>query len=516
MHKKINQAINIESAANSVDSVESAESEILARLKIDKNILLCVSASIAACKALELASALKKLGARVAVVMSEEAKKFIAPLSFEALTHCKVLHQDSEDWAHWQVESKSVESKSADSWGAESIFAESRGAKNAKSTSADFASLLDSSAKPSAPRACNHIAYAQWADICILCPASANTIAKLAAGIADTLVLQALLATRAPLLIAPAMNTQMLLAPQTRQNLASLASFGARIIAPRSALLACDTRGLGALADTQEILYQIAKVARLDSAWQGKEVCITGGGASERIDSVRAITNHSSGLQASCLAIALYTLGARVTLISSAFPLKLPNAVRQIRVQTNAEYKNALESIAQKYRENLENRGGSEKADFENVDFENMDSRAPKSSQKIILFMTAALVDFAPLNPQANKIKKASLDSKSRLESKAWLNFGKAESKNVTESTAPNLTLQLKINDDILSSLDSSIFVKIGFKAEDDTKEAIINAQKMLLDVINGGTGCKTQYPTQHLACKIKRIKSQKSQNLKV
>ncbi|WP_441294754.1 phosphopantothenoylcysteine decarboxylase domain-containing protein, partial [Helicobacter sp. CLO-3] len=224
---------------------------------------------------------------------------------------------------------------------------------------------------------------------------------------------------------------------------------------------------------------------------------------------MRAITNHSSGLQASCLAIALYTLGARVTLISSAFPLKLPSAVRQIRVQTNAEYKNALESIAQKYRENLENMrylekvenlkngGNLGKADSENADSKNLDSRAPKSSQKIILFMAAALVDFAPLNPQAHKIKKASLDSRGELDSKAGLNFGKAESKiapeskKIPESSAPNLTLQLKINDDILSSLDSSVFVKIGFKAEDDTKEAIINAQKMLLDVNNGGKGCK-------------------------
>lgn len=394
---------------------------LLESIALPRNILLCVSGSIAAYKALELASTLKKLHINVAVVMSESAKKFITPLSFEAITHIKVLHADTESWedSGQTLAPESIpESKSLDS---------------------------------SAPESCNHIAYARWAQLCILAPASANSLAKLAHGIADTLPIQTLLATNAPILCAPAMNTQMLLCAQTQANLATLSNMGMQIIAPRVGLLACSTTGAGALANIEEILFAILTASMnraLDSSpessigsdaarfWHTKEVCITGGGASAMIDSVRAISNHSSGLQASALAIALHSLGARVTLIASAFPLPLPETIRKIHAKNNEDFMQALAQIAQEH----EQRESKQSLD--------------SGDSRVVLFMAAALVDFAPESAKESKIKK--------------------------HNTNGTLTLTLTQKDDVLSSLSESCFVKVGFKAEDNLESALPNALSML------------------------------------
>ena len=341
-----------------------------------KRILVCVSSSIAIYKALELISLLKKMQAEVRVVMSEEAKKFITPLCFEALTHTKVLHTQSESWAQ------------------------------------------------EGTTLCNHISYAKWADIALIAPASANTIAKLAAGISDNLLLSTLLACSAPKFLAPAMNTQMLLAPQTQNNLLHLQTLGYGIIPPRESLLACATFGDGALAEVEEILFHLTRALLTTPAWQGKRVIITGGGSKESIDSVRCISNHSSGLQASALAVALYSLGAEVILISSIFPTPLPKAIRAIEVSDTQSY---LEAIHATLEEN--------------------------PNDKTYLFMAAAIADFIPQDPQKGKIKKQA-----------------------------NATLELKLakNTDILASLDHKNLIKIGFKAESDAENAKAYAAKML------------------------------------
>lgn len=438
-----------------------------------RNVLLCVSGSIAAYKALELASMLKKLHINVAVVMSESAKKFITPLSFEALTHHKVLHEQSEDWSAGAAgqrvdsrESSGADVENLDTFGGESL-------------------------------ACNHIAYARWAQLCILAPASASSIAKLAHGVADTLIIQTLLATQAPIICAPAMNTQMLLSKQTQANLAMLKELGVQIIAPRVGLLACSTTGAGALASVEEILFGMLSVSmssaksmssalessldssvsqessaksRLDSGgessnpknaarfWRDRDVCITGGGASAMIDSVRAITNHSSGLQASALAIALHSLGARVTLIASAFPLPLPEAVRKVHATSNADYERAILQVAQERSERAESSPSTKHSSKHSWD------------SRVVLFMAAALVDFAPESISQSKIKK--------------------------HQNNGTLTLKLAQSRDILAGLDSREFVKIGFKAEDTLESALPNAMSMLYpsdEIHEGrrGKGCE-------------------------
>ena len=383
----------------------STLTELLEQTPLHSNILLCVSGSIAAYKALELASMLKKLGAQVAVVMSQSAQRFITPLSFEAITHNKVLCEHSEEWSTMDTSVQKLDS---------------------------------SSSKADRPHSCNHIAYAKWADLCILAPATASSIAKLAHGIADNLLTQTLLATSAPILCAPAMNTAMLESKQTQANLTTLAAMGIQIIEPKSALLACNTQGIGALADVDELVFALLKASKQDRFWLDREVYITGGGASAMLDPVRAITNHSSGLQASALAIALYTLGARVRLISSSFPTPLPKAIEVEQVRSNDDYKQALLRLNKQ--------------------------RKKHSKQRAILLMAAALADFAPKYRATSKIKK---------------------------SKTTQLHLALEPTQDILASLDSSDFVKVGFKAEDSLEIGLSSARAMLLPRENGGKDCE-------------------------
>ncbi|PAF46690.1 hypothetical protein BKH46_06905 [Helicobacter sp. 12S02634-8] len=351
-----------------------------------KHILLLVSGSIAVYKSLDLVRAFKKLGACVRVVMSEEAKKFITPLSFEALAHTQVLHTQTESWAQSDGEI-----------------------------------------------ACNHIAYAKWAHIAILAPASANTLAKVAHGITDGLVLSTFLACKAPKLIAPAMNTAMLEAPQIKQAIALLQAYGFGIIKPQEALLACDTYGKGALAHIDEIVYNTLRTIHTDTFWQHKEVIITGGGSVENIDSVRYISNHSSGLQASFLALALYLRGAKVTLIASVFPMALPTDIECIKAKDSQTFLSTLKECIPQDRE-------------------------------AFLFMAAAISDYVPKESFSHKLKKDAIGE-------VW-------------------HIECQKNIDILQSLTSPYLHKIGFKAESDGQDAPQHAQKMLQSPKDGGKGC--------------------------
>ncbi|WP_334097393.1 flavoprotein, partial [Helicobacter typhlonius] len=165
-----------------------------------KKILICVSGSIAAYKMLECISRLYKYGAQIRVIMSAEACKFVNPLSFEALSKNIVLSENNQMWASECV------NESIDKVADKTIVG------------------------------VNHISYAKWADIVLIAPATANSIAKIAYGIADSVMLSAILATSAPKILAPAMNTAMLDAPQTKRNLDTLISMGYEIIPSRSSL----------------------------------------------------------------------------------------------------------------------------------------------------------------------------------------------------------------------------------------------------------------------------------------
>ena len=230
-----------------------------------KKILLGVTGSIAAYKACDVAREFIKAGASVKVVMSEASKRFVSPLTFEALTRESVLHEGTESWAN----------------------------------------------------ELNHIDITKWADVFVIAPASANTINKLSKGIADNLLLQCALAFDKPILIAPAANTKMLENHQTKNSIKMLEVSDMTIIKSQNKLLACGDEGNGALADPKEIYYQTLKVLLKDDFWSERRVVVTSGGTIEKIDDVRFISNFSSGKMGHAIATALYLLGADVCLITT-------------------------------------------------------------------------------------------------------------------------------------------------------------------------------------------------------
>lgn len=231
-----------------------------------KKILLGVTGSIAIYKSLELIRLFIKAGAEVKVVMSEEAKRFITPLTFETISQNKVLHGETESWSD----------------------------------------------------GLNHIHTGKWADLFVIAPCSVNTINKLSHGIADNLLTQTAIAFSKTIVLAPSANTNMMLNPITQESLEKLEGLGFEFIAPQTKLLACNDEGVGALADVEDIFYACARILLKELFWQGRDVLITGGGTYEKIDDVRCLTNFSSGKQAQALALAYYLKGANVTLLSSA------------------------------------------------------------------------------------------------------------------------------------------------------------------------------------------------------
>jgi len=262
-----------------------------------KKILLGVTGSIAIYKALELIRLFIKAGAEVKVIMSEDAKRFITPLTFEAISQNKVLHRETESWSE----------------------------------------------------GLSHIHTGKWADIFLIAPASANTINKLSHGIADNLLTQTAIAFTKPMMIAPSANTNMMLHPITQESLHTLAALGYTIIEPQSKLLACNDEGVGALANIEDIFYACAKVLLEEPFWIGRDVLITGGGTIEKLDDVRCLTNFSSGKQAFALAKSLYLKGANVTLVScSAETPNLPK-ITVVHVQSSRDLHIALVTYMQQH-----------------------------------------------------------------------------------------------------------------------------------------------------------------------
>jgi len=247
-------------------------------------VLIGVTGSIAAYKTCELVRLFIKRGDEVRVVMSEAATKFVTPLTFEALTRNKVLIEKNEDWSN----------------------------------------------------ELNHIDYAKWADIYIIAPATANTVNKAANGIADNLLLQTYLACPAPVLFAPAANTNMYLHPTTQESFKKL-----NIIEANAGLLACGDEGIGKMAEPEEIFLKALREVYKDEFWQNKKVTVTAGGSIEKIDDVRFISNFSSGKMGEALAKAFYIKGADVTLISSK-EHNLTKDIKQINVKSADEYLKAI------------------------------------------------------------------------------------------------------------------------------------------------------------------------------
>ncbi|MDU9791414.1 bifunctional phosphopantothenoylcysteine decarboxylase/phosphopantothenate--cysteine ligase CoaBC [Helicobacter pylori] len=361
------------------------------RLLENKRVLLLVSGSIAAYKSLELVRLLFKSGASIQVVMSEGAKKFIKPLSFEALSHHKVLHDRNEKWYY------------------------------------DHQNALHH----------NHIACAANADLLIFAPLSANSLSKIAHALADNTISATFLACASPKILAPSMNTNMLNSPIIQSHLKRLKDTNHIILDTKNGLLACNTRGNGAMAEPLEILFKAAQTLLKDAYFENREVIIMGGASVEKIDSVRTISNLSSGIQASALALALYFKGAKVTLIASNFPTPLPKGIASVLVSDTASYENALNSAAK----NLQ-----------------------KHALKPLLFNLAAISDYVPKTSFNYKLKKSEIGE--------------------------TLNVECVQNKDLLASINPNQFVKIGFKAEDDQQNAIKNAQNLLKPFKDNGKDC--------------------------
>ncbi len=320
----------------------------------DKIVVLGISGSIAAYKAAELASKLTHAGVRVDVIMTEAAQKFIAPLTLRSLTHRPVASDMWESSGEYRI---------------------------------------------------SHVSLAQAADVLVIAPATADIIAKISCGMADDLLSTTVLATKAPVIIAPAMNVNMYENPVTRQNLSKLKERGFIIVEPGTGRLACDAVGRGRLAETDQIIGAIKMALIHEGDMAGKKVVVTAGGTREPIDPVRFIGNRSSGKMGYALAEAARDRGASVTLISAA-NLNLPVGIDVVYVETAAQM---LEAV----------------------------NKSVKGAEALV--MAAAVADFRPRVMAKSKIKKAAL----------------------------SLNMELERTPDILAEVDGN-FIRVGFAAESE------------------------------------------------
>jgi phosphopantothenoylcysteine decarboxylase/phosphopantothenate--cysteine ligase len=289
---------------------------------LGKRIILGVTGSIAAYKAADLASKLTQAGAQVDVILTNAAEKFVTPLTFQSVTGRRAYTD-------------------ADLWGNE-------------------AHVL-------------HVGLAHATDLLVIAPCTANTIAKLAHGQADTLLTVAALASQALLLVAPAMDGGMYDHPATQENLDTLRKRGAYVIEPAEGHLASGLVGVGRLPEMHELIGHIRLVLGRRGLLAGKRVLVTAGGTQEPLDPVRVLSNRSSGRQGYALAQAAIDAGAQVTLVTTPTALTPPVGAEVIRVETAAQM---LETVLKKF---------------------------PASDA---LIMAAAVADFRPKDVAENKIKK--------------------------------------------------------------------------------------------------------------
>lgn len=341
-----------------------------------RKIILGVTGSIAAFKVVGWASTLAKEEARVSVIMTDSAQKFVTPLSFAALTGEQ-----------------------------------------------PYVSMFDDIHKS----AMAHIELAQEADVFLIAPASAHTIARLAHGLADDLLSTTVLATRAPVIICPAMNSQMFLHAATQDNIKKVRELGYMVIDPDSGLMACKDEGPGRLVEW-EVVEEVVIRALTAHVLKGKKVLVTAGPTREIIDPARFISNRSSGKMGYALAREAYRRGAEVTLISGPTALDCPFGVNRVDV-----------SSAQEMYEEV-------KREHEQYD---------------IIIKSAAVSDFKPTQVSTIKIKKERAD----------------------------LTIPLEINPDILAEIgvkrrESQIIVGFAAESEDLVSEGKKKLERKNLDLI--------------------------------
>ena len=289
---------------------------------MQKTVLLCVTGCIAAYKSCEIARALQKAGVRVKVCMTEHATSFVGPTTFRALTREEVA-----------------------------------------------VDLFDNPSDP-----IHHISLAKEPDVVLVAPATANVVAKVAHGQADDLLTTTVLATDAPVVVAPAMNVGMWQAEATQKNIATLEQRGFDIVRPATGYLACGDTGEGKLADVDDIVARTLVALETSQALAGERVLITAGGTREAIDPVRYIGNRSSGKMGHALARAARVMGAEVTLVTASTQLSIPFGVEGVRVESAAQM---LDAVSQRF------------------------------DACTMLICAAAVADYAPAHPAPHKLSKA-------------------------------------------------------------------------------------------------------------
>ena len=336
-----------------------------------KNILIGVTGGIAAYKVVGVASRLKKSGANVKIMMTRNATEFVSPRTFQEITNNAVSVEMFGDAANFHVA---------------------------------------------------HIGLANFADLVLIAPATANFLAKMAHGIADDLLTTTILAFDGKILVAPSMNTKMYENPATQANLAVLKARGVQILEPNAGILACGTVGKGRLPEPAEICAAVEKFFASEPILSGKKILVTAGGTIEAIDPVRYIGNRSSGRMGYEIAKSAVDAGAEVVLISGKADIQPPNGLKSF-----FKVESALEM-----REKVLN-------EFESAD---------------CVIMSAAVADYRVKNPAAQKIKKS----------------------------ADTLTLELVKNPDILKELGAlkKNRVLVGFAAE--TQNVLDYANRKLVE----------------------------------
>ncbi|WP_295881093.1 bifunctional phosphopantothenoylcysteine decarboxylase/phosphopantothenate--cysteine ligase CoaBC [uncultured Alistipes sp.] len=262
-----------------------------------RHILLGITGSIAAYKAAVLCRLLKTAGAEVRVVMTPLAKQFITPLTMATLAKNPILVE---------------------------FFDPENGAWN------------------------SHVSLGEWADCYLIAPATANTLAKMATGVADNLLLTTYLSARCPVVVAPAMDLDMFAHPATQANLATLRSRGVRVVEPEAGELASGLTGKGRLAEPEHIVEAVTRLlVPTAKSLEGRHFLVTAGATIEAIDPVRFISNHSSGKMGYAIAGELAARGARVTLVSGRTALACPEGVERVDVLSAEEmYRAATEAFA--------------------------------------------------------------------------------------------------------------------------------------------------------------------------
>ena len=257
-----------------------------------REVVLGVTGGIAAYKASEVVSRLRKLGASVHVIMTKNAMEFVQPLTFETLSNHPVVTDTFDRRAPWEVE---------------------------------------------------HIALAKRAEVFVVVPATANILAKMACGIADDMLSTTLLATKSPILVAPAMNTGMWTAEATRQNMAALRARGVHVVGPDAGCLACGDTGSGRMSTPADIVEAVTALLCPRQDMLGLKVLITAGATRERLDPVRYLSNDSSGKMGFAIARAAKARGAEVTVIAGSTTAPEPEGVHLVRIESTLDlYDQAL------------------------------------------------------------------------------------------------------------------------------------------------------------------------------